>query len=134
MEKFVKFLKLLKNDNNRHLLETVETGFNLIFEAPSSDDANRWPETVGTTGPPANAISFNPNEGDEWFPQTLPNNKLKEVIHAQTGGSKYKLYPTTGKGAITLDPNKSGQGRNDNANIDSGEYAGDSGGYNLGGP
>ena len=134
MNKFVKYLKQLKTGNNSNLLETIETAFKLIFEAPSSDDANKPPQTVGTTGPPANAISFNPNDKADYFKQTLPNNKLKQVIKAQSFGNGVKYYPIAGKGAITLDPLKSGQGRNDNANISSGEWAGDSGGYNLGGP
>ena len=134
MKKFVNFLKALKTGNNSQLLEAIETGFNLLFEAPSTDDANKHPQTAGTVGPPANAVSFDPNEGEEWFPQTLPDKILGKVQRAQSGGSKYKLYPGVGSGAITLDPNKSGQGRSDNANIDSGEWAGDSGGYNLGGP
>ena len=64
----------------------------------------------------------------------MPDAQLKQVVAAQTGGKGVKIYPKAGKGAITLDKLKSGQGRNDNANIDSGEWAGGSGGYNLGGP
>ena len=134
MNKFIEYLKKLKTDNNGKLLETIETAFNLIFEAPSSDDANRPPQTVGTAGPPTNAISFDPNDGAGYFKQTLPNKKIEQVVKAQSIGNGVKLYPAAGKGPFTLDPLKSGQGRSDNANIDSGEYAGDSGGYNLGGP
>jgi len=136
MEKCTNFIRKLATNVNKQLLETIETAFKLIFEAPSTDDANvkRHGQPVGVYGTPHAAIKFDPNDESGYFPQTIANKNLEQVIHAQTGGAKFKLHPKAGKGSLSLDTLKSGQGRKDNANIDSGEWAGDSGGYNLGGP
>ena len=113
MEKFTNFIKGLENNDNKQLLETIETAFKLIFEAPSSDDANAKQngQPVGTYGAPSNATNFKANEDNEYFPPMSD-----KVLTAQSGGKKARLYSTAGKGVISHDPLKSGQGRSDNAN------------------
>jgi hypothetical protein len=133
-KKFNIFLENLKNSKNLSLIETIQNGFNLI-EALSTDDANpkKFGQSVYFTGAPVSEITIKPNLDNQYFNKTLPDNMLKIVNDAQSG-SKIWFYPQAGTYTLNLDPLKSGQGyQNANFTGDAG-WAGDSGGYNLGGP
>lgn len=131
--KFIAFLENLKDSGNSLLVDTIQKGFNQIYESLSTDDANLPKPHLKTDSPFKSAVA-NPNFGNEYFNQTLPTNTMNIVNKAQSGGSKTAMHPKAGRWVVTLDPLKSGHGTNPNANTsDANEYAGDSGGYTLGG-
>ena len=135
-KKFRFFLENLKNEKNSPLMDTIAEGFDLC-ESLSTDDANakKLGQSVGTYGPPANAVTTKPNLDNEYFDQTLDEEILEKVMRAQGGGMRTWVHPSSGKGVFKHDPLKSGHGTNPNANFSSEiGWAGDSGGYNLGGP
>ena len=62
-EKFNNFLENLRNDKNSSLIDTITTGFNVINEALSTDDANakKMGQPIHIAGAPAVSTTIFPN-------------------------------------------------------------------------
>jgi hypothetical protein len=136
-DKFQSFLENISNKDNESVINAIKDGYELIFESLSTDDANFKKDgqaiPITGTGMSHSGIDIYKNRDNEYFNKTLSDKLLKKVDKSQLGNKAW-INPPSGRWTLSNDPMSSGHGTQPNANIDSGEYAGDSGGYNIGGP
>lgn len=138
--RFKNFLKNLETKDNKNLLEAVDKAFSLIFESLSTDDANPkqnptneiyqdpgpaqislgQPETTHLAGDPRADI---PHE--EYFDNTIENDKLKQVKKSQLGAHRMSVYPQAGRTISGNDYMTNQYGANQNTYGVSGPAAGD---------
>jgi hypothetical protein len=132
-DKFDVFLEGLRSKSNSDLIDIIMHAHSLI-ESLSTDDANAKPNGLTVSHPsPASAVNMIPNRDNEYFDQTLPD-WLLNIVNQSYHGKKIGLYPQAGRTSNGKDALKSNETSNYNANGVGGEWAGGSGGYNLGGP
>lgn len=133
MNKFVSFVNKLKTSDNANLIESIITGYYLI-ESLSTDDANAKPNGMTVSDPSvASEVDLNPNANNPYFDKTLPD-ELQKISDKSVYGYRIGTYPQAGRTSLGKDPLKNNETSYYNANGNNAEWAGDSGGYNLGGP
>ena len=132
-EKFTAFLENIKTEPHSELIDIIKNGY-LLIESLSTDDANSKPNGSTVSHPnPASAVNFTPNVDNEYFDQTLPDWVLN-IVNKSYRGKKVGMYPPAGRTSVGKDALKNNETSNYNVNHVGGEWAGGSGGYNLGGP
>lgn len=133
--KFFKYLDNLEDNNNQELIEAVKSGYNAIFEAIILSPTpyariTGWDETPDKSEPIASDWNVKQNKSNEYFEQTLPDSVL-DINNKSYIGQRIGEYPKLGRTHVKADGDKYLNGTWGNSG---GDYAGDSYGYNLGGP
>lgn len=123
MDKFIIFLENLRTSSNSDLINIIEEGYDLIFEALSTDDANAKPNGQFVTDPKvASSVNYLQNVDNEYFPQTLSDNVLDKVGKAYIG-RRVAQFPQAGRTSVGKDP-LNRYSATQNVNGVGGEYAG----------
>lgn len=133
MDLFSSFLDKLKTPDNANLINSILEGYYLI-ESLSTDDANAKPNGNTVSDPSvASEVNLNPNANNEYFNKTLPD-WVQRISDKSVYGYRIGTYPQAGRTSLGKDALKNNETSNYNANGNDAPWAGDSGGYNLGGP
>lgn len=123
MNKFITFLESLRNSSNEDLITAIEQGYHIVYEALSTDDANGKPNGQTVTDPKiASTVDYHQNDDNEYFQQTLPDNKLAKVSEAYIG-SRSAQFPQAGRTSVGKDSINKFQSTQ-NVNGVGGDYAG----------
>lgn len=133
--KFFKYLDKLERENTKSLIESVKAGYNAIYEEIILTPIPRaritgWADSPDNSEPIASDWNTKENMNNEYFDQTLPDSVL-EITNNSYIGKRIGTYPKLGRTHVRPDGDKHLSGTWGDSN---GEYAGDSYGYNLGGP
>lgn len=133
--KFFNYLDSLERKGNEQLIESVKAGFDAIYEQlimtpiPKARITD-WGEEESTE-PIAEKWNTNINRDNEYFDQTLPDWVLN-ITNNSYFGHRQGAYPKPNRTHFHPDGDKHLSGSWGDST--DGEYAGDSYGYNLGGP
>lgn len=126
MNKFITFIESLRNSSNDELINIIKDGYHIVYESLSTDDANGKPNGNTVSDPSvASAVDYKQNDDNEYFPKTLPDNKLDKVSDAYIG-SRSGAYPQAGHTSTGKDSINKFQST-PNVNNVGGEYAGGGG-------
>jgi len=133
--KFLAYLELLESETNSELINTVKKGFNTIYEEVFTPVPHAritdWGGEPEVKEPLASDWNVKQNQNNEYFDQTLPDNILAQTNKAYVG-KREGAYPQPPRTHTKASGDKHLSGNWGNGG--NSEYAGYSGGYNLGGP
>ncbi len=131
---FFSFLNSFELNQNKELIESIKKGYDLIFESIILTPVPRARITglsdESYTEPISERWNTKSNTDNEYFDQTLPDNVLK-ITNNSYIGKRIGTYPNPPRVHTKADGDNHLSGVWGNSN---GDYAGDSYGYNLGGP
>jgi hypothetical protein len=104
MNKFITFIESLRNSSNDVLINTIKTGHHIVYESLSTDDANRKPNGNTVSDPSvASVVDYRQNDDNEYFVQTLSDNKLAKVSKAYIG-NRVAAFPQAARTSVGKDP------------------------------
>jgi hypothetical protein len=103
---FKNFLNTLKTEENSAIIECIISGFLVLSESLSTDDANAKPfGSVLKYEEPATLLTGRAeNEKEGYFPRTLSPQKLDMVEQSKFGLGRIAKYPPPGRGIASNDP------------------------------
>ena len=136
--KFFKFIDSLESVDDKYLIESVKVAYDAIYESIIMTPLPNAKLTGTSENIPVEPISSNgwntkQNADNEYFEQTLPNSVLS-ITDKSYIGSRIGTYPTASKTHNRANGDKHLGGNWGDSGGSNDDYAGDSGGYNLGGP
>jgi len=136
--KFFEFIDSLESSGDKCLIESVKAGYDAIYESILMTPLPNARLTGMADKMPAEPISNNgwstkQNQDNEYFEQTLPDSVL-DISNKSYIGSRIGAYPQAGRTHTRVNGDKHLGGNWGDSGPNGEGYAGDSGGYNLGGP
>jgi hypothetical protein len=135
--KFFEFLDKLEMAENVYLIESVKSGYDIINEnivlTPLPMARLTGMDDDATVKSPSGKWSKKPNSENEYFDQTLPDAML-DIADTAYIGSRIGAYPKPGRTHLGASGDKHLSGNWGDSSAEGDNYAGSSGGYNLGGP
>lgn len=136
--KFFDFIDSLESTDNKYLIESVKAAYDVIYESiimtpiPNAR-LTGMADNIPTEPISRNGWSIKQNVDNEYFDQTLPDSVLN-ITDKSYIGSRIGTYPKAGRTHNRANGDKHLGGNWGDSGVNTDGYAGDSGGYNLGGP